>query len=221
VGLASVVARALKRHPDHRPTAPELLALLTELCDREPPTEQRPPLGMSEAVSEGEPTHRMSKPPETHGIDDATTDESPRIQSGSLPTPRIPTASVRSPKLRPEAATTMQSESARSVFGPHSVDLAMELDAASIHETRPTAHSPILAPKYEQPAITLTHEVAAPQTVPSTTLNEPSASRGERVIPLRLALFGLIAALLLGVVIGLSVHEVMAPRPARQHSPAP
>jgi eukaryotic-like serine/threonine-protein kinase len=247
-GLSSIVARALRREPEERPTAAVMLAELTALAeasratdfDLDAPTEQAPPpglssahpMGISSAASsfrlqpDGEPTRRMSRPPESigHSIGDEPTDRSPGSPSMAAPPTTAPTGvAVRK---HPDVATTLPAASDAVPDG------SAGLDAASIHQTRPTVHSPIHLPQhYDPPSMVVVPTMgnvrpspakatlASPSPTPAalSVAEEPAARSSDHMIPLRLAVLGVLAALLLGAVLGFEGRMLLEPHP-QQHT---
>jgi serine/threonine-protein kinase len=247
-GLSAVVARALRREPEDRPTAEQLLAELTALADTsralaldlDAPTEQVLPIGVSAlASSEAAParhvTSRPTEPPSTEPVgslaedtarDPSRTDfPSVSLAKGEAPPASTPpsvdvvvsTARAHgSPKKRLEIAKTLP----QGPGGLAADAVADALTRSAIHKTLPTVHSAMPAVRpYESPAmVPLPRDAAVafpssldPSSRPSS---QPPPAHAGRVVPFRLAVMGVLAALIVGTVAGFAARDALGP-PAR------
>jgi serine/threonine-protein kinase len=200
-GLRSVVARALERSPDARfDSAESMLAELVALqdvaraqaLDLEAATEQAmPPSSTASLAAEGEEasemTRRMSRPP---GLVDEIFDER------TLDSPMV----IPGDSSHPPASTAAPASSLRTTVAPPTVG------------ARPTVPSPGMVPLAPSapPA-----PPSAPVSAPAPTVNEPaplSASRPvispARAISARALVLGMVAALLVGVLLGFEGHRL-------------
>jgi serine/threonine protein kinase len=223
LGLAAIVARALRRHPEQRfASAEEMLGELTTLqdvsramsFDLEAATEEAlPPTSMVLAASmsapptassphaapstetSGEPTRRMSRPPVDEGdLFDEETQLSPASQ-------------VLRRAAADLEAVPIAADPARSSVSPGS-EAPVTSQVPATRPARATVRSPVMLEAPPSPSPTM-EPVPGSLAVPPT-VDEPAPPR---TIRLRAALLGLLAALAAGTVLGFEAHRLVTPPP--------
>jgi serine/threonine-protein kinase len=197
MGLSAVVARALQRDPERRfASAEEMLRELLMLADLARLTALDLDAPTEHAPTEHAPTQHA--PP---GILASSTDPD-TIED--LPTQQSPTSQPASQRLAPSADVVFSSSPAT----PHASSSNPSDPLTSSRQTRTTVHSPVQAPTKK----TLTSVVDIPVAPPAPT----PASPPERMVPLRSAWLGMVAALALGALLGYGAHATSIrsqPRP--------
>jgi serine/threonine-protein kinase len=171
VGFSGLVARALQREPERRfGSAEEMLRDLLVLAD----------LARATALDLDAPTEHAPPPGVPSGVPDTIED---------MPTHTSP-RSQRLPRSE-DVVFSSAPQTAHASSNPP--------DPHNARPTRPTVHSPILAPTKK----TLSSVTDAPALPPP-----PSAP--ERTVPLRSAVLGLLAAVALGAMLGYGAHAASA-----------
>jgi serine/threonine-protein kinase len=212
-GLCAVVARALRRLPEERfASADAMLADLAELADlaratsldleaateealppssaliADDPTDRSPHHSTERSPAlEGEPTRRMSQPPVPLESAPFSRADPPRTDPSRAEPTRSRPPSARSPEETPPG------------FDP--------LTASSIHQTRPTVHSPILAPV----------KPPSPPTLASLPASTRSYLPPPRALPIPAAVIGMLLALLVGAIGGFATRALTVPAPPHAH----
>jgi serine/threonine-protein kinase len=201
MGLSTVVARALQRDPDRRfASAEEMLRELVSLAevaratalDLDAPTEHAP-------TQHGPPLMGAASSTEPDTIED-------------LPTQISPTSQPPSQRLLVSQDVVFSSTPATSRASSSSP--SDPPTGTSGRPTRPTVHSPMLAPTKK----TLTSVVDLPPAPPAPAPAAPP----ERMVPLRSAWLGMLAALAVGALLGYGAHATSArsqPRPSTTTQP--